>query len=147
MKNSLKALVLVLVLTAGGCASVCTKKADLSAPPRGVRIYPPAIYLMVDATEKKTTIAYMPDYNRAYDVRPVTILAKQDFKVELDDGQLKSFQANQDTTAFLSFLKEAGALAAKAAGVGVSSTAINGTFGLASGIYRLNDRGVFEKVP
>ena len=101
---------------------------------------------MVDTDENKTTLAYLPDYSRAYDVLPVTIFAKQDFKVEMDEGQLKTLTSNEDTTAFLTFLQQAGTLAAKAAGVAVSSTVINGTFGLDSGIYRLEDDGVFRRV-
>jgi hypothetical protein len=104
------------------------------------------VYLLVDAGEKKTTIAYFPDYKRAYDVKPQTILAKQDFKIEMEDGQLKSFLANQDTTAALTFFNSAATLAAKAAGVGVSATVFNGTFGLESGIYQLGDDGVFHKM-
>ncbi|MDI1279425.1 hypothetical protein [Methylobacter sp.] len=129
-----------------GCATVVTNDADLAKTPNGVRIYPPKVYLMVDTTEKKTTLAYLPDYSRAYDVKPLTILAKQDFKIEVEEGQLKSLASNQDTTAILSFVKEAATLAAKAAGVAVSSTVINGTFGLDSGIYQLSDEGVFVPV-
>src|SRR5206468_3210193 len=62
------------------CATVLTQKADLAKKPNGVRVYPPKVYLMVDTVEKKTTLAYLPDYSRAYDVLPVTIFAKQDFK-------------------------------------------------------------------
>lgn len=136
----------ILCAVATGCASVITNRANLDSAPDGVRIYPPKVYLLVDDVEKKTTIAYFPDYKRAYDVRPRTILAKQDFKVEMDDGQLKSFLANQDTTAALTFFSSAATLAAKAAGVGVSATVFNGTFGLQSGIYQLGDDGVFRKM-
>jgi len=139
----------LIVLSSGllaGCASVVTHKANLAEPPDGVRVYPPKVYLMVDTVEKKTTLAYLPDYGRAYDVKPVTILAKQDFKIELDEGQLKTLTSNQDTTTLLSFLKESAALAAKAAGAGVSSTVINGTFGLESGIYLLDDDGAFRRL-
>ncbi len=131
---------------ATGCATVVTNKANLNDVPNGVRIYPPKVYLMVDAAEKKSTLAYLPDYSRAYDLKPLTILAHQDFKVETDEGQLKALTANQDTTAILSFLKEAATLAAKSAGVAVSSTVLNGSFGLESGIYQLGDDGVFRKV-
>jgi hypothetical protein len=115
----------------------------LNKAPNGVRVYPPKVYLLVDTNEKKTTLAYLPDYSRAYDVKPLTVLAKQDFKIEVEEGQVKSLASNQDTTAFLTFMKEAATLAAKAAGAAVSSSVINGTFGLQSGIYWLNDQGVF----
>ena len=147
MKAATRLLICVLVAVVGtGCATVVTKKAKLNEAPKGVRIYPPKVYLLVDTVEKKTTIAYLPDYSRAYDLKPLTIFAKQDFKIETDEGQLKALTTNQDTTAMLTFLKEAAALAAKAAGYAVSSKVINGTFGLESGIYQLGDDGVFRKM-
>jgi uncharacterized protein YceK len=147
MKAVTRLLICAMVAAvATGCATVVTKKANLNEAPKGVRIYPPKVYLLVDTAEKKTTIAYLPDYSRAYDLKPLTIFAKQDFKIETDEGQLKALTTNQDTTAMLTFLKEAAALAAKSAGVAVSSTVINGTFGLESGIYQLGDDGVFRKM-
>ena len=137
---------IIATVVVSGCATIVTNKANLNETPKGVRIYPPKVYLLVDTGVNKTTIVYLPDYSRAYDIKPLTIFAKQDFKIETDEGQLKALTANQDTTAMLTFLKEAAALAAKAAGVAVSSTVINGTFGLESGIYQLGDDGVFRKM-
>jgi hypothetical protein len=91
-------------------------------------------------------LAYLPDYNRAYDMKPLTIFAKQDFKIETEEGQAKVLTANQDTTAFLTFFKEAAALAAKAAGLAVSAEVREGSFGLESGIYCLGDNGVFRRM-
>ncbi len=127
-----------------GCATLVTRKADLAAAPAGVRVYPPKVYLLVDAAERKSTLAFLPDYTRAYDVLPFSFLAKQDFKIEFDEGQLKALAANQDTTALVSLLKEGASLAAQAAGVGASSATIAGTFGLPSGIYILDDDGTFR---
>ena len=147
MKGIIRGVIcVILCAVAAGCASVVTNRANLDSAPDGVRLYPPKVYLLVDASEKKTTIAYLPDYKRAYDVKPRTILAKQDFKIEMEDGQLKSFLANQDTTAALTFFSSGATLGAKAAGVAVSATVINGTFGLESGIYQLGDDGVFRKM-
>ena len=129
-----------------GCATIITEKADLGSKPNGVRIYPPKVYLLVDTAKSESTLVYAPDYQRAYDVKPLTIFAKQDFKIETDEGQLKSLVANQDTTALLTFIQGAGELAAKAAGVAVSASNIAGTFGLESGIYLLTDHGVFKKI-
>lgn len=137
---------IIAAVVATGCATVVTNKANLNEAPQGVRIYPPKVYLLVDTAKGKTTIAYLPDYRRAYDLKPLTIFAKQDFKIETDGGQLTALTTNQDTTAMLTFLKEAAELAAKAAGYAVSSTVINGTFGLESGIYQLGDDGVFRKM-
>ena len=53
----------------------------------------------------------------------------------------------QKTGFILSLFKEGANLAAKAAGVGVSSSTINGTFGLDSGVYALGDDGAFRKLP
>jgi hypothetical protein len=143
--KTLKIIALSIGLT--GCATITTQKADLAKDPDGVRVYPPRVCLLADEVEKRSVLAYLPDYRRAYDVKPITILAKQDFKIELDEGQLKALTSNQDTTAFLGFLKEAANLAARAGGVGVSSTVLNGTFGLKSGIYCLSDDGRFEETP
>ena len=100
-----------------GCATIITEKADLTQKPEGIRVYPPKVYLFVDTDEKRTTLAYLPDYTQAYDVKPLTVLAKHDFKIEVEDGQVKALTSNQDTTAFLTFLKGAADLAAKAGGV------------------------------
>jgi len=149
MHTRIVSLGLATLLCCGlsGCATIATRKADLAKAPKGVRVYPPKVYLMVDANERKTTLAFLPDYTRAYDVLPVSIFAKQDFEIEFSDGQLKSLTANQDTTAIISLLKEGATLAAKAAGVGVSSSTINGTFGLETGVYCLGDDGTFRKSP
>jgi hypothetical protein len=129
-----------------GCTTLVTHRAKLDERPDGIRVYPPKIYLMVDTAERKSTLSYLPDYSRAYDVKPRTFLAQQDFKIELDEGQLKALTANQDTTALMGIIKDSAAQAAKAAATGVSSSVINGTFGLVSGIYRLEDDGVFRKL-
>lgn len=144
-------LVLAALLSSG-CATILTEKADLARKPNGVRVYPPQVCLLVDAEantgEGAWVIAYLPDLDRAYDVRPLTILAKQEFKIELDEGQLKALSASQDTTAFLTFLSESAQLAAKAAGIGVSaSTPARGTLGLPSGIHCLRDDGTFPPPP
>lgn len=139
-------LLCIICVLLVGCATIVTEKADLTKQPDGIRVYPPKVYLLVDTKAEKTTLVYVPDYSRAYDVKPLTILAKHDFKIEVEEGQVKTLTSNQDTTAFLSLIKEGATLAAKGAGVGVSSSVINGTFGLETGIYRLDDDGVFRRV-
>jgi hypothetical protein len=100
---------------------------------------------MVDGKLKptpQTQIVTLPDPCRAYDVKPLTILAKQDFKIELAEGtQLKSLISNQDTTAFLTFLSGAASTAAKALGTPVGVQTISGTFGLRDGVYTYTDAG------
>lgn len=127
-----------------GCAGFVVRAANLQEAPRGVRIFPPRVCLFVDGGEQKTTLAYLPDFRRAYDVRPITILAKQDFKIELDEGQLKALTSNQDPTSFVSLLKEGATLTAKAAGVGVSAQVLSGTFNLATGVHCMGDDGEFH---
>ena len=138
----------LLVASLSGCATIVTKDAKLDKAPKGVRIYPPQVCLLVDAKvnggEGTTIITYLPDFDRAYDVRPLTILAKQDLKIELDEGQLKTLTSTQDTTAFIALMRDAAQIAAKAAGLGVSASApMKGNFGFASGIHCLRDDGSF----
>jgi hypothetical protein len=139
-------IVAIFAITAG-CATIITKKADLDSAPEGVRLYPQMACLLIDKEKGETTVAYFPDKARAYDVKPLTVFAKQEFKIESEDGQLKNLTANQDTTAFLTFLKEAAALAAKAAGAGVSANAIKGSFGQNSGVYCFDDKNQLRSVP
>ena len=120
-----------------GCAMIKTSTADLQQAPRGVRVYPPAVYLFVDAA-KGSQYVVVPDYSRAYDVRPFTFLAKNSFGVELADGVLTKYTGDQDTSGFISFLSTAGQTAAKAAGVAVSQQSFAGTFGFTNGVYKLD---------
>lgn len=133
----------VVIGLVSACAMIETNQAKLSEKPDGVRVYPPKVYLFVGTNASWLT--YAPDFERAYDVKPITILAKQDFKIELGDGQLNSLTASQDTTAILTFLQSMGELGAKAAGVGVSSQQFDSTFGLNEGIWAMDDMGVFRK--
>jgi hypothetical protein len=140
-------LIPCLACLLSGCAAIKTSKADLNAPPKGVRVYPPAIYLFVDSVRGSQYIV-APDYSRAYDVRPCTVLSSQQFGVELNDGILSKYSGGQDTTAILSFLQHGMETGAKAAGVAVSQVNLPGTFGFSDGVYRLNpDSGKFERIP
>lgn len=131
------------LILATGCATFVVREAKPGEAPNGVRIYPPKLYLLVDSCEGKSRLLYAPDFANAYDVKPVTIFARQDFDVELDEGQLKKLTSNQDTTSILTFFQGAAEMAGKAAGVGVSSTSIDGTFGLADGVWTLDASGSF----
>ena len=141
------AIIGIIIFGATACSTIrTTAVTDLNSTPNGIRVYPPRVLLMVHTTAKKSRLVYAPDLSRAYDIKPLTVLAKQDFKIELDEGQVKTLTANQDTTAFLTFLQGAAELASKAAGVAVSSTSIEGTFGLKDGIYVMKNDGSFERV-
>lgn len=138
----------VCALTMGGCAMLHTSDVtDLSRAPNGVRIYAPRVFLLVDATRAKSTILVAPNFARAYDVKPITIFAKQDITLELDEGMLRKVTANQDTTAVLTFIKGAAEVATKAAGLPVSQNTIDGSFGLPSGVYEFADDGKLIAVP
>lgn len=130
-----------------GCADIVTQKANLNDTPDGIRIYQPKVYILVDAEKGRSVIMYAPDYQRAYDIKPRAILAKNDFSVELNEGQMSKLTSNQDSTALLTFLEAASNTAAKALGAPVSAEHIEGTFGLPSGIYQLHDDGTFKKLP
>src|SRR5262249_44069793 len=114
-----------------------TSKANLAEAPNGVRVYPPAVYLFVDNV-KGSQYLVGPDFSAAYDVKPVTFLAKNSFSLELSDGVLSKYTGDQDTSGFISFLTSAGQSAAKAAGAAVSMQSMPGSFGLANGIYKFD---------
>jgi hypothetical protein len=144
--NSKLVLISCLAGLCCGCTAIKTSKANLNEAPRGVRVYPPAVYLFVDKARGSQYVV-APDYSRAYDVKPRTVFAAQDFGVELNDGILTKYSGNQDTTAMLSFLQKSAELGAKASGVSVSQVSLPGNFGFPDGIYRLNpETGGFERI-
>jgi hypothetical protein len=128
-----------------GCAELVTRPADLAKAPDGIRVYPPKVCLLVDSGANATVIATFPDLARAYDVKPRTILAKQDFELELEAGQVTALKADQDTSILPRFLTDAAEVAAGAAGAGISaSAALRGTFGFSDGVHCMRDDGRFE---
>lgn len=132
-----------------GCTIISTDKANLNSAPNGVRIYPPKTYFFVNTDKKQTNVYILPDYANAYDVKPWTIISKQEFNVELSDGMLNKFTVNQDTTSFIDLFKAAAEVAKSAAAPGAGSltqNTIDGTFGLEDGIYVLTEKGIFAKV-
>lgn len=146
MHSSKITLALVALLGLSACATVHTRWARGSSDsPDGVRVYPPKVYLMVDNKAQQSVVALLPDYENAYDIKPVTVFAKNTFSIQTDDGQVKAFSDDQDTTGFLTFLNQAGQAAAKGAGLPVSTQVIKGTFGLPDGIYVMDESGMFRK--
>lgn len=132
-----------------GCTLISTEKANLQSAPNGVRIYPPKTYFFVNGEKHQTHVYILPDYKNAYDVKPWTIISKQEFNVELSDGMLNKFTANQDTTSLIALVKTAAEAAKSAAAPGaggLSQNYIEGTFGLEDGIYVLTETGTFDKV-
>ena len=148
MKNrhSLSLAAIILALSVTSCATLRTYEANLGAKPKGVRIYGTKVYLFVDGEKGRSHLVQLPDFKRAYDLQPVAILAKHEFKAELEGGRLLSLTSKQDPTAFLTFLSDAAALGATAAGASVSKDTMDGTFGMPPGIYLLTDDGRFELI-
>lgn len=142
-------LLMAAWLWLGGCATIRTEKAVLSEAPEGIRLYPPRTYLFVSGSKNQTNVVILPDYARAYDVKPLTVVAKQDFNVTMEEsGIMKSVTSNQDTTSVVELFKAAAGMAqtaAKASG-GLNQQVFEGTFGLQEGIYTLSDTGVPVRV-
>jgi hypothetical protein len=139
-------LALLILASLGGCATLETQKADLQKAPDGVRVYPPKVYLFV--AEKASWLVHSPDFENAYDIKPLTIFAKQDFSVNFSDSEMTGITANQDTTAILNFLQAFGQLGAQVAGAGagVSAQQFDSNFGLVPGIYAMTPEGKLVKV-
>jgi hypothetical protein len=133
-----------------GCATISTSPGT-GPVPRGIRIYPPRILLLVDGEydggKGRSTLLVLPNLAEAYDVLPVTVLARNEFRIDVEDGMLKSLQSGQDTTAPIALLKSAGETAARAAGVGVSARDFEGSYGLPTGVYLLKPDGTLAAVP
>jgi len=94
---------------------------------------------------KYSMIHYAPDYNRAYDVKPFTFLAKHDFILDIDNGQLQSFTAFQQSMISLA-MPDFGSNRTKVPSAPGGPTQIEGTFGLAPGIYEMQQSGEFKKI-
>jgi hypothetical protein len=141
------AALLTALVAAGGCTGISTRMVKTNDPePHGIRVYPPCVYLFVSTNESR--LVTLPDMGRAYDVKPWAILAKHDFSLELSEGMITKLAADQDSTASLALLQKMAELgAAAAAGAkGVEGTAFATDFGLTTGIYRIDDKGVFQLV-
>jgi hypothetical protein len=145
------ALIILAALAPPGCARIETRAARGKVPD-GVRVYPPRVLLLVDAAagsgKGRSSLVVVPDLGAGYDIRPVTFLARNDLRVDVEDGMLKSLSSGIDTTPALTFFKGAGEAGAKmAAALGVSAREIDGSFGLPTGIYALRPDGTFTPVP
>jgi hypothetical protein len=136
----------LVIIVLSGCAMVLTSKVDLSKDsktsltnyPKGIRVYPTRVYLLISDQEAK--FEFWPDYTCAYDVRPVAIFGTNNFKIELERGQITTLSSNMDTTAAIELIKE---LTKKA----ISAAAAASTKGMAPvQIFRMDDKGVFRPV-
>lgn len=143
-------LAAILVLTALFIATGCSKLVvtqvgpDLDKEPNGIRVYPPRVLLFVG--EKYSMIHYVPDYKRAYDVKPFTFLANQDFNLDVVNGRVQSLSSNQDSLFTYSILSQFKKQVGKAPITQAETIQIEGTFGLAPGIYEMQASGEFKKI-
>jgi len=146
-------LLLVALLFLNACAGIS----------HGVRIYPQKVYLFVDATKNSARLLTLPDIKNGYDVKPWSFLSKHEFSIKVADGQVSELASDQDSTAALALLQkiveiagELGGEALKAAIEGaksgktakpVADVDLGSAFGLASGIWEFNEKGVQKVSP
>jgi len=147
MKKLIVCCTLIIALIAiSGCAGICIYPAR-SNEPRGIRVYPQKVYLLVGAQNSK--FVSLPDVKNGYDIKPWSFLSKHDFDIKIEEGQLKELSSNQDTTAALTLVQKIVELAAKAAEPGIKAIPageLGSSFGFHPGIYELTETGVFKKV-
>ncbi len=150
MNKIVLSIAIIVCVLLSGCSTILSERADLSKTANGIRIFPPKIYFFVNNEKKITQIYILPDPTNAYDIKPLTILAKQEFTLELNEGMLSKLIANQDTTAFIELIKLAATKDAKQSSVpaagALTQNSIDGTFGLSDGIYVFSERGTLLKI-
>ena len=147
MKKLIVCCVLIIsLLVVSGCAGIHTYPAR-SNKPRGIRVYPQKVYLIVEGGASK--LVSVPDVRNGYDIKPWAYLSKHDFTIKIEEGQLTELTSNQDTSTALSLIQKVVELAAEAAKPGLrtfSTSTISSNFGLGIGIYELSETGAFKKV-
>jgi hypothetical protein len=139
------ALIIALIVVSG-CAGISTYPAR-SNEPRGIRVYPQKIYLLVG--DNKSKFVSLPDVKNGYDIKPWSFLSKHEFNIKIEEAQLKELTSNQDTTAALSLVQKIVELAAKAAEPGIKAMPViefESSIGFKAGIYELSETGLFKKV-
>ena len=151
---------IALLLAAGGCAGISTYPARPNEA-HGIRLYPQKIYLLVDKQQNFSKLVSLPDIKNAYDVKPWSVLSQHDFNIKIEEAQVKEVTSKQDSSAALALLQKIVELAAKAAEEaakaltrepdrgetrGVMEIKIDSAFGFETGIYELDETGVFKRV-
>ena len=111
------ALIIALIVVSG-CAGISTYPAR-SNEPRGIRVYPQKIYLLVG--DNKSKFVSLPDVKNGYDIKPWSFLSKHEFNIKIEEAQLKELTSNQDSSAALSLVQKIVELAAKAAEPGIKA--------------------------
>jgi len=148
MKTLLRTAILTVTVffIVSGCSKLVVTPvgADLDKEPNGIRVYPPRVLLFVG--EKYSLIHYAPDYKRAYDIKPFTFFANQDFNIDVINGRIQSLTSNQDSLFTYSILSNFEKDIGKAPITHGETIQIEGTFGLAPGIYEMQPSGEFKKI-
>jgi len=140
-------LILLATLSVTGCSTISTKKAEITKDPKGIRVFPQRVYIFVDAEQKRSVVHFFPDHKNAYDIKPIAFLSKNKFEISLGEaGHITSLKSELDATDFIDFLEKAAEEAAKVEGSAVSARETEATYGLKSGIYRLDDDGILRSV-
>jgi hypothetical protein len=138
-------LAIILMLTAAGCAGIS----------HGIKIYPQKVYLLVDKQKNASKIITLPDLKNSYELKPWSFLSKHNFSIKIEEGQVKELSSEQDSTAALALLQKivelAGEVAKEAAkgaatGKAVADIDYPSSLGFETGIYELDEKGVFKKV-
>lgn len=159
-KITISCALILLLMVVGGCAGISTHPARPNEA-RGIRLYPQKIYLLVDKQKNFSKLVSLPDIKNAYDVKPWSILSQHDFNIKIEEAQVKEITSKQDSSAALALLQKIVELAAKAAeeaakaatrepGEGgaraIAEMKFDSSFGFETGIYELDETGVFKRV-
>lgn len=134
-----KSLAIVAACLLSGCAGFVTDN-----PMQGVEVYRPAYCLVV--TEENTSAFTCPNLASSYEIKPRSFLAKNEFSLHLSSGMLEKVDDDLDTTSLLTFLQQAGTLAAKAAGSPVAEGSVEGRIGLDPGFYFWDGTGPLVRI-
>jgi hypothetical protein len=86
------------------CAYVTAVPVGKDSPVEGIRIYDMKPLLVV--TGNQVTVQLVPNPNKAYALRFGSFLAKHHFKADFNGGFLTKIDSEQDSTEFISFLKD-----------------------------------------
>lgn len=139
MSGSIRVLALSGALALSGCAGFVTTN-----PEKGVEVYRPGLCLMV--TDASATAFTCPNLTSTYEIKPRSILARNEFTAELNNGMLTKVTDSLDTASLLTFLQAAAELGAKAAGVAVSEQSLEGSIDLDPGFYFWDGSGALQRL-
>jgi hypothetical protein len=106
--------ILLAVFTTTGCAYTIVKPVEPSDTARGYRYYDPLPLLLEGCAETK--LFYLPNFNKGYAVQPRAWWAKNQYELQIEDGQLTAAKGTLDSTALLALLENVGSEAVESAG-------------------------------